>query len=89
MRITEITDKKIEKMSSLVEDMLEAGGKLMLCLEKLSNEDMFGERSSYGERSRYRGGDMMGDRRYMGMRSRDMEDDDEMWGERRSTRRMR
>ena len=67
MRITEITDKKIEKMSSLVEDMLEAGGKLMLCLEKLSNEDMFGERSR--ERNRY--SEMMGDRRYMGMRSRD------------------
>ena len=88
MKIIEITDKKIEKMSSLVEDMLEAGGKLMLCLEKLANDDMFGERSS--ERNRYRReGEMTGDRRYMGMRGHDDWEDDEMWGERRSTRRMR
>lgn len=43
MKMIEITESKVRKMSEHVEDILEAGGKLMLCLEKLSNE-MYGER---------------------------------------------
>lgn len=43
MKMIEISDKKVKKMSEHVEEILELGGKLMLCLEKL-NEEMYGER---------------------------------------------
>lgn len=33
----EITENKVSEMSELVEDMLMCGGKLMSCLDKLSN----------------------------------------------------
>ncbi len=53
MKIIEITPKKAEEMSNLVEEMLMAGGKLMSCIERLK-EESYNERGSYGERgSRY------------------------------------
>lgn len=71
MKIIEITDSKVAKMSALTEEMLTAGGKLMLCLEKLANE-------SYGERMSRRDHDYddeyMHERR-MGMRYHDYDDD--------------
>lgn len=95
-KIVEITESKVEKMSSLVEDMLLAGGELMHCITKLSDE-MYGERGggSYGNRSRYgeRGGNMGGN---YGNRMHDDYDDDEDWrmmremiGERRNRRNYR
>lgn len=81
MKIIEITDSKVAKMSALTEEMLTAGGKLMLCLEKLSNE-------SYGERMSRRGSDYDDDE-YMherrgNMRYRDYDDDmhDKRYGNR-------
>lgn len=50
-KVIEITEKKMEKMSDLVEDMLLAGGELMHCLTKMEDE-MYGERSSGGDRYR-------------------------------------
>lgn len=35
MRIVQITEKKAEKMAELAETMLQAGGKLMTCIEEL------------------------------------------------------
>lgn len=43
MKVIEITAKKAEEMSELVEEMLMAGGKLMNCIERLKEE-------SYNER---------------------------------------
>lgn len=53
-RVIEITEKKINKLSSLVEDMLLAGGELMHCISKMEDE-FYGERRSsdggrYGRR---------------------------------------
>lgn len=42
-KVIEITEKKIDKMSSLVEDMLLAGGELMHCISKME-EEFYGER---------------------------------------------
>lgn len=96
-KIIEITESKVDKMSNLVEDMLLAGGELMHCLTKLSDE-MYGERGgnnmsggNYGNRSRY------GERGNYGNRMRDDYDDDdddwremrEMIGERRNRRNYR
>jgi len=69
MKIIEITSKKADEMSELVEEMLMAGGKLMSCIERLK-EESYNERGSYGERGgRYnddynerRGGMRHGDR---------------------------
>lgn len=87
MKVIEISEKKIDKMSELLEDMLLAGGELMHCITKLSDE-MYGERSQMDGRYR-RSDDMMGERTYMGMRDGRHWDDGDMWGERRYTRRMR
>lgn len=82
-KIIETTESKVDKMSNLVEDMLLAGGELMHCLTKLSDE-MYGERNgnmgdNYGNRGRY------GDRsRYGGMSGNRMNDDydgDDDWRE--------
>jgi hypothetical protein len=63
MRIIEITENKVDKMSSLVEEMLSIGGKLMTCIEHL--DESYGERRrEYPEDDEYR----MGERR--GMRGR-------------------
>lgn len=53
-KVIEITERKLDKMSELVEDMLLAGGELMHCLSKMEDE-YYGERRStdtsrYGER---------------------------------------
>lgn len=87
-RVIEITEKKIDKLSSLVEDMLLAGGELMHCISKMEDE-FYGERSgggSYGDRSRYGG--------MTGNRMNDDDDDDwreirDMIGERRRMRNRR
>lgn len=87
MKVIEITESKMEKMSGLVEDMLLAGGELMHCLTKMSDE-MYGERSGSRSGGRY-SGDMYGAREMYGMRGHDrMEEDNEwrepaMYGERR------
>lgn len=79
MKVVEITEKKLEKMSGLVEDMLLAGGELMHCLSKMEDE-YYGDRRydddmRYSERSRMNmRGDMYGNR----------DDYDDMYGERRS-----
>lgn len=82
MKITEITETHVSKMSELTEEILSAGGKLMLCLDKLSHE-MYGERMS---RKDPKEEEMMHERR-MNMRYRDYDDD--MWNERRYGNRYR
>lgn len=42
----EIEESKVEKMSSLVEDMLSIGGRLMNCLEGISSEREYESRST-------------------------------------------
>lgn len=79
MKVIEITENKLKDMSSHVEDILELGGKLMLCLEKLSYE-MYGEKSPKHHDDEY-----MHERR-MNMRYRD---EDDMWNERRYGNRYR
>lgn len=80
MKMIEITEGKLDNMSGLVEDMLTTGGKLMLCLEKLSNEIHSERRND----TRYRMDESMyGDRR--GMRYHD----EDMWDERRYGNRYR
>lgn len=64
----EITEDKYEKMSSLVEEILSAGGKLMSCIDTLG-DSAYGERSRYGYRDErydddYRRGMRGGMRRY-------------------------
>ena len=89
----EIDEGKVDKMSELAEKMLKYGGKLMSCIEELSEEGGMGERggSSYGNRggsmgSRYgeRGGDY-GNRGGYGEREEDWEEMGEI-GERRGVR---
>jgi len=82
MKMIEITDSKVHDMSELVEEILLTGGKLMSCLEKLSNET-YGERKS--NVSRYRMDDNYDERR-SGMRYPDYED---MWSEKRYSNRYR
>ena len=87
MKVIEITESRMEKMSGLVEDMLLAGGELMHCLTKMSDE-MYGERGGSRSGGRY-GGDMYGTRDMYGMREHDRMDegremhDPMMYGERR------
>ena len=88
-KVIEITEKKMQKMSDLVEDMLLAGGELMHCLTKME-EEMYGERSRGGDRYR------INYRNYYGERDddRDYDRDDDMSGgmmgeRKRYTRRMR
>jgi len=80
----EITENKVERMSTLVEDMLLAGGKLMSCLEKLSGE-MYGDRRNSRDDDRM---DMRYGNRMDRQRRRDDWDDDDydMMGERRYSR---
>lgn len=75
-RVIEITEKKINKLSSLVEDMLLAGGELMHCISKMEDE-FYGERRGsdggrYGNRMPMNVG-MSGDDR-----DRDMDEGDEI-----------
>ena len=80
----EISDSKVDKMSELAEKMLKYGGKLMQCIEEMSEESNMGHRGGYGMRSgqgsqggRYSGGSQgsYGSRGGYGMR------DDEEWEE--------
>lgn len=68
MTMIEITGDKYDKMSSLVEEILSASGKLMSCIETL-NESSYNERSRYGYNEdryddEYRRGMRGGMRRY-------------------------
>lgn len=76
-KVVEITEKKVDKMSSLVEDILLAGGELMHCITKME-DDFYGERrggGGYGNRSRYGG--------MTGNRMDDDYDSDDDWREMR------
>lgn len=96
MTMIEISDSKVSKMSEYAEDALHAMGRLMSCISSLENGG-YGERSEGRYGNRYGGGDMgyrhddeemrMGMRGRMGYR--EMDDDDEDFGERRGGRRRR
>lgn len=74
MRVIKIEEGKVDKMSDYAEKMLKYGGKLMSCIEELS-EGGYGERDDdddwedddMGMREGYRGG-RSGYRDEMGMR---------------------
>lgn len=93
--LVEISESKISKMSEYAEDALHAMGRLMSCISSLENGG-YGERSEGRYGNRYGGGDMGyrhdDEEMRMGMRGRsmgyrEMEDDDEEFGERRGRRR--
>lgn len=69
MRIIEISEKKREKMTSLVEEALYAMGELMGCLEKMDGE--MGQRSGRSGMGN-RGGSGMGSRDRYGNRNSGM-----------------
>jgi hypothetical protein len=95
MYMIEIDESKVDKMSELAEKMLKYGGKLMSCIEELSEESGMGERGSYGNRGP--GGGSMGNR-YIerdgaggnrggyGQRDDDEDDEEERMGERRGVK---
>lgn len=91
--LIEISESKVGKMSEYAEDALHAMGRLMSCISSLENGG-YGERSEGRYSNRY-GGDMgyrhEDDEMRMGMRSRmgyrEMDDEDEDFGERRGRRR--
>ncbi len=91
--LIEISESKVSKMSEYAEDALHAMGRLMSCISSLENGG-YGERSEGRYSNRY-GGDMgyrhEDEEMRMGMRGRmgyrEMEDDDEDFGERRGRRR--
>ena len=72
MMMIEIEDSKVERMSDYAEKMLKYGGKLMQCIEELSEGSGMGQRDDgyddydeyddMGQRGRY-GGGSMGQRR--------------------------
>lgn len=78
MKIIEITEHKVDKLSSHLEDALSALGKAMHCVEELGDE-AYNERRKRGYRDE---DDIYGERRG-GMRYKD---EDEMWAERRRRR---
>lgn len=83
----QIEESKLDKVSEYAEKMLKYGGKMMSCLEEMSEEAGMGHRGGYD--SRYDGMGMRG--RYntrggYGMRESE-EWDDEEYGERRGRRR--
>lgn len=100
MYMIQIEESKVEKMSELAEKMLKYGGKLMQCIEEMSEESGMGMREGgYGNRggqgggsygSRY--GNRMGERgggygnRYGERGSMDYRDDDE-WEDEMNERR--
>ena len=91
--LIEISESKVSKMSEYAEDALHAMGRLMSCISSLENGG-YGERSEGRYSNRY-GGDMgyrhEDEEMRMGMRGRmsyrEMEDEDEDFGERRGRRR--
>ena len=91
MYMIEIDESKVDKMSELAEKMLKYGGKLMSCIEQLSEEAGMGQRmGSYGNRNS--GGYIErdgagGSRGGYGQRDDDMDDDEEeRMGERRGVK---
>lgn len=89
----EISESKVDKMSELAEKMLKYGGKLMQCIEEMSEESGMGHRGGYGMRSgqsyqggRYSGGSQgsYGSRGGYGMRDDEDWDSMDYMGERRS-----
>ena len=68
MRVIKIEESKVDKMSEYCEKMLKAGGKLMSCIEELSeggygerdDEDDWEEEEEMGMRGVYRGGGYRG-----------------------------
>ena len=93
MYMIEISESKVGKMADYAEKMLRYGGKLMQCIDELEGNE-FGERSgSYA--NRYGSGDMgyrhNDEEMRTGMRGRmgyrEMDDEDEDFGERRGRRR--
>ena len=93
--LIEISESKVSKMSEYAEDALHAMGRLMSCISSLENGG-YGERSEGRYGNRYGGGDMgyrhEDEEMRMGMRGRsmgyrEMDDDDEDFGERRGRRR--
>jgi hypothetical protein len=95
MTMIEISDSKVSKMSEYAEDALHAMGRLMSCISSLENGG-YGERSEGRYGNRYGGGDIGyrhdDEEMRMGMRGRsmgyrEMDDDDEDFGERRGRRR--
>ena len=91
--LIEISESKVSKMSEHAEDALHAMGRLMTCISSLEDGG-YGERSEGRYSNRY-GGDMgyrhEDEEMRMGMRGRmgyrEMDDDDEDFGERRGRRR--
>lgn len=53
MKIIEVTNKKIEKLSEMCEEMLTIGGKLMSCISQLDEEHSYNERSPYPKEGKY------------------------------------
>lgn len=79
MRIIQITEDKVSKMTDCVDKMLHYGGRLMSCLEELEGGN-YGERS-YGERAGYP--------ERMGFRDPEWEDPEMRMNYRYGERRMR
>jgi hypothetical protein len=94
MYMIEIEESKVDKMSELAEKMLKYGGKLMSCIEELSEESGMGERGGYGNRgsggsmgNRYIERDGAGGNRTGGYGNRDEDwEEDEQMGERRGVK---
>ena len=94
MYLIEIEDSKVDKMAELAEKMLKYGGKLMSCIEELSEESGMGERGGYGNRgsggsmgNRYIERDGAGGNRTGGYGNRDEDwEEDEQMGERRGVK---
>ena len=85
--MVQIEESKVDKMTEYAEKMLKYGGKLMSCIEEMSEESGMGyRRDSMGGRYADRSGSM-GYRRDYGRKDDDWEDEDEMMGERRGYRR--
>lgn len=71
MQIVEISESKVEKMSDYAEKMLKYGGKLMQCIEELSEGESMGERwddDRYYDDDRYDDEESMGERGRSGRR---------------------
>lgn len=52
MRMIQIDDTKVDKMSTMVEDALSTLGRLMSCIEEMGEESAYGERH-YDDGMRY------------------------------------
>jgi len=80
--IVEITDDKLSGLAENAEKMLRYGGKVMQCIDELSQDGHMGERGGYGRYGNRHDGGRYGNR--YGMRDEDeWEDEDEYMGERR------